>query len=379
MKKYIAAVFYTILLSSLYAQVSFVPSIDIFSLTHFKKEKPYFETAVDATLNLNIQASHRAYFDAAFSVNLDNPIAFFNLDKTKRKAIEAFYLDSALTFPSINDTNIYFALFYGQYDYLNSDKILRETAKVAMESSAFQHEYPTFVFAPRLSIDGLGVSLYGSLKYLPVYFAGYTYWNGLYTKDSFEISTDFRMGRSFSAGAVNLFLGAKFSRYIKDTILRAGISGILQANEIYEFYYDAGIDRLTLPDPDAYKKFYMLFEPRGKYDKFSFSVPFFMAPVSSLPAYMDDVQYADSMFTGLGLKLAGGNLEKYHFEAGASFCTSVNPQNISKFSAFTCSISPFCTTAFAGNTLDFRVNIHPFLYEEPEKMVSISIQFKAVK
>ncbi|MEL3907557.1 MAG: hypothetical protein P1P64_00900 [Treponemataceae bacterium] len=379
MKKKFILLFCVFASFTAYAQVSFVPHFDIFSLTKFKKEKPYFENSLDASFGFNVQAFPEAYFELNSNLSLNNIIPFFHLDKSKRKPIEAFYLNSALTFPSIKNKNIYLAFFYGQYDYLNSDRILRETAKVKMESPSFQKDFPTSVFRPDLKVDGLGFALYGCLNYMPVYFAGYGYWNGGYTKETFEISSDFRMGYSFYAGAFNTFFGAKFSQDIKKTELRAGISASFKTAETNEFYFDIGIDKLVFPEPTPYKKLYMLFEPRGIYDKFSFSIPFFMAPVSSLPKFMDQTKYADTSFMGIGLKLAGGNLEKYNFEAGTSFCTSINPENVSELTAFTFTASPFFTYAFSKYVIDCRLNIYPLLYKNPNELVNLSIQIKAVK
>ena len=379
MKKNIASVICIFLLANVFAQVSFVPSFDIFSLTQPKTSVPYFDTHLDAKCMFTLQAFPQAYLDASITANLANPADFFHLDKTKRKPIESFYLSAALTFPRIKNKNVYLALFYGQYDYLNSDKILRETAKVKMESPAFQRDFPTSSLRPDLPINGLGTALYGCLDYLPVYFAGYAYWNGEYTKDKFEVSTDFRVGHSFYAGAVNAFVGAKFSQDIKKTELRAGISGVFQSDDAYEFYYDAGFDKLTFPIKEFYKRLYVLFEPRGTFDKFSFGVPFFMAPVSSLPKYMNESGYQDKTFLGMGLKLAGGNLEKYNFEVGASLCAAVNPVDMGQLSMFTFSVSPFVTFAFSRYALDLRVNIHPFAYADISKAVNVSIQLKAVK
>ena len=104
-----------------------------------------------------------------------------------------------------------------------------------------------------------------------------------------------------------------------------------------------------------------------------------MAPVSSLPKYMNESGYQDKTFLGMGLKLAGGNLEKYNFEVGASLCAAVNPVDMGQLSMFTFSVSPFVTFAFSRYALDLRVNIHPFAYADISKVVNVSIQLKAVK
>lgn len=379
MKKIFALFFCFLISFTAFAQIIFLPSIDVFSILKLKKEKPYVVPFFDATFNLNIQAFPQAYFDTSFTIVLDNPADFFNLNKKKRTAIQAYFLNSALSFPTIANKNIYFALFYGQYDFLNSDKILRETAKVKMESPDFQKYYPTSVFKPDLKVEGLGFSLYGSLNPLPAYFASYVYWNGDYSKESFSISADFRTGYSFSSGAINVFFGSLFCKNIKETKFRAGVTASLTVDNIYEFYFDVGVDKIGIKEKEAYKKLYALFEPRIVYDAFYFSIPFFMAPVSSLAKYMDNSQYEDSSFAGLGLKLAGGNLEKYNFEVGLSMLTSINPQEPSKLTAFTFLVSPFFTYAFSNYDLSCRLNLRPLYYNDISKLINLSIEFKAVR
>lgn len=379
MKKIIAVFFCTIITITAFAQISFVPSIDIFSLLTFQKEKPYVQPSFDSTVHFNIQAFPQAYFDTSFNFLIDNPLKFFRFDKNTREPVQAFFLNSAISFPKIKNKNLYLALFYGQYDYLNSDKILRETAKVTMESPDFQKYFPTSVFKPDLKVDGLGTAVYGSLDKIPVFFAGYFYWNGNYTKEGYGLSFAFRTGYSFPSGAVNFFTGADLLGGGKQVTLRTGMSGLFNIDNNYEFYVDAGFDKFDVADKTFYNKFYALFEPRIIYNAFNFSIPFFMAPVSSLPTFSNNMQYAGSTFAGIGLKLAGGNIAKYNFEAGAAFCASVNPQNISELTAFTFSASPFITYAFSNYTLDFRVNLYPVLYNDPINMVNLTLQLKAVR
>lgn len=382
MKKAIAGIIMILTLGALIAQVTFVPDVDIFSLTTFKKEKPYFENSYNLDLHFRLQAFPQAYFVSGFQLGLtDNPLRFFHPDKKKREPIETFYLDAALTFPTMGGTDTYFSIFDGEYDQLNSDKILRETAKVKMDTPEFYRYFPTSAFKPDIPVEGIGCALYGNANSLPVYCAGYVYWNGLTTKDTYTISADFRTGYSFPGGALNFFTGARFCSQLENTALRAGISGVFRTGdtENYEFYFDANIINLTFPVKNIEKKLSILFETRGIYDKFNFSIPFFMSPVSSLPSYMDQAQYADSTFIGLGAKIAGGNLEKYNFEAGASICTSVNPKNVSKLTAFTFSISPFYKQVIGGYLLDFMVHIYPALYKNPIDMFNMTIQFKAVR
>lgn len=379
MKRFVIIFFLFSIFFNLNARVSFVPSFDIFSLITFKSEKPYVKPSFDANVNFNIQAFRQSYFDIGFNLVVQNPLEVLYFDKTKRKPINALFLTSALTFPTINGKNIYLAVFYGLYDYLNSDKILRETAKVKMQSSDFHQHFPTSVFKPDLKIDNLGFAIYGSLNPIPAYFASYAHWNGNYTKEGFKVGLDFRTGYAFTSGALNAFFGVSFGNDLKAMQFRAGVSATLNVNEQNEFYFDVGVDKIGVQEKEAYKKFYALFEPRILYDKFSLSIPFFMAPVSSLPSFIENATYKDSSFAGLGLKLAGGNLEKYNMEGGVSICTTLNPKKPSELTAFTFVASPFFTCAFSNYVLDFRVNIYPVLYKNPENMVNLSIQFKAVR
>lgn len=386
MKKLFTITLSFFLIFNAFSQVSFIPYWELLTDLRFKKDPPFFDLPSRAKIGFNLQVFPQAYFSTDFEVKLNTmeiPKGFHpNAETRAQSTMLSGHFDSAiLAFPNMKNKNVYLTLFYGNYDELNSDKLLIELTKARMRSYFFYESFPTSIFKPELNISGVGFSIYGDLKYLPFYLAGYVYWNGKPSTD-FSISTDFRFGYTFASGSINAFLGATFFKDIRKTSLRTGFTGVFILPSGYELFVDFGIKDLAFPittSADFLKYLYALIEPRITSENLSVTVPFFLAS----PDGVKDVftPSGNKTLLGFGIKIAGGNLEVKNYEAGVGFYISTDPTNpMGTYTRKEAIIaSPFFSYAFSNYRLDTRVNIYPCAYQiKPLDVFSISIQLKAV-
>ncbi|PIE98201.1 MAG: hypothetical protein CR988_04555 [Treponema sp.] len=365
-------VFSTMFLS---AQDYVVPGFDLSTLLGFKQSSPYISTDINTNVGLRVQRYPFAYFDIGFDLDTANVLNFFHPNKNIRKAAALTFLNTSLTFPKMNGSNIDLALFYGAYDDLNSDSILQKTAKVEMHEPEFLNYYPGNIFKADNLLDGLGIGVYGNFNNPSLYVGGYTYWNG-FTDTDMQIGGVLRGGFSSTAGALNFFTEVNLPKDIKKINIGVGISGIVRISDYFDLYAATSFSNIEFKKykEDILSHFYLMTESRVKLENFNFAIALFAKSPKEIPAYLINTGLEDSMY-GLNIKFAGGNLDLYKMEGGVNSLMTLDK----KFSKMNFVLSPFYTCELGNYILDIRLPIMPLLYKKPYDMVKLQLSFRMLR
>ena len=339
----------------------------------------------DVTNLLRINAGIRLetikamYFDIFFKGDL---ILHMNKQKglyadLSQKDIQDF-LNASINFPSIMGKRVSFSLFFGKYDELGSDSILREHLKTNASASTFMKSYPANVFRPNLNISGVGLALYGATSN-GFYTGFYSHWNAR-TNDELMYTNDLRFGFSYSSFSFESFIGFLAKKDAKDFRMRLGIMGAIDIEE-YELFFEMGFARLALQNlswEELNSQFYVLFEPRITRPLFNVAISFFMSSPFQLPDDLQNKELRSTNFIGFNLLLGFGNLEEHKVNGGFSFLTSVNLLNFTEVTPFTFSIGPFITTKIGDVELSLKVPFNPLMYADLRRAVMAQVSVKAV-
>ncbi|MGP1440508.1 MAG: hypothetical protein ACTTJ3_07205 [Treponema sp.] len=343
------------------------------------------ENKGDVTNLLRINAGIRLetmkamYFDIFFKGDL-----ILHMSKQKglyadllQKDIQDF-LNASVNFPSILGKRISLSLFFGKYDELGSDSILREHLKSSASASLFMRSYPANVFRPNLNISGVGLALYGASSN-GFYTGFYSHWN---TKIGEELTytNDLRFGFSYSSFSFESFIGFLAKKQAKDFRMRLGLMGSIHIEE-YELFFEMGFARLALQDlsfENLHSQFYVLFEPRITRPLFNVAISFFMSSPFQLPNDLESKELRATNFIGFNLLLGLGNLEEHRINGGFSLLTSVNLLNFTEVTPFTFSIGPFITTKVGEVELKLKVPFNPLMYADLRRAVMAEVSVKAV-
>ena len=328
---------------------------------------------------VRLEAFKEAYFDLFFLGDLllhVNKEQGLYADMAQKDVVD--FLNASLNFPSILGKRISLALFFGKYDDLGSDSILREHIKASASASVFMKNYPANIFRPNLDIRGAGIALYGALPN-GFYTGFYTHWN---TKidDSLMYTNDFRFGFAYSTFAFETFLGFMAKKNADDFRVRLGAMGSVNIED-YELFFEMGFARLAIHNlswNEINSQFYVLFEPRVKKEKYNIAVSFFMSSPFQLPKDMDDKELRKTNFLGFNILVGFGNLEINRMMGGLSLLTAVNILNVTEVTPFTFSIAPFLTVAAGQVEFDFRLPFNPLLYKDLRRAIMGQVSVKAV-
>ncbi|MGP1437544.1 MAG: hypothetical protein ACTTKH_00560 [Treponema sp.] len=343
------------------------------------------ENKGDVTNLLRINAGIRLemlkamYFDIFFKGDL-----ILNMNKEKglyadllQKDIQEF-LNVSANFPSIMGKRISFSLFFGKYDELGSDSILREHLKRSASASIFMKSYPANVFRPNLDILGVGLALYGAASN-GFYTGFYSHWNAK-TNDDLVYTNDFRFGFNYSSFSFESFVGFLAKKNARDFRMRIGLMGSISIEE-YELFFEMGFARLALQNfgwKELNSQFYVLFEPRITRPLFNVAVSFFMSSPFQLPSDLENKDLRNTNFIGFNLLVGVGNLEEHKVNGGISLLTSVNLLNFTEITPFTFSIGPFLTAKAGEVELNFKIPFNPLLYADLRRAVMAQFSVKAV-
>lgn len=288
------------------------------------------------------------------------------------------FLNASLNFPSMTGLPISLSLFFGKYDELGSDSILREHVKSHAYPSIFMKSYPANIFRPNMEIRGAGLALYGAAP--SGFYAGfYTHWN-TQTGESLVYTNDLRFGFAYSTFSFESFVGFLAKKKADDFRIRMGVMGSINIEE-YELFFEMGFAQLALHRlswDEINSKFYVLFEPRIKRRFFNLATSFFMASPFQLPKDLDDEDFKNKNFLGFNLLLGFGNLEEHKVNGGFSVLTAVNLLNITEVTPFTFSIAPFITFALGEVEFSIRTPFNPLLYKDLRHALMAEVAVKAV-
>lgn len=328
---------------------------------------------------VRLEAFKVAYFDLFFLGDLllhMNKEKGLYADMMQKDVVD--FLNASLNFPSILGHRISLALFFGKYDELGSDSILREHIKAFASASVFMKSYPANIFRPNLDIKGAGIALYGALPN-GFYTGFYTHWNTK-TGDSLAYTNDFRFGFTYSTFAFETFIGFMAQKRAEDFRVRLGAMG--SANiEDYELFFEMGLARLAIQKlslNEINSQFYVLFEPRVKKEKYNIAISFFMASPFQLPKDINDKNLKEKNFLGFNILVGFGNLEFHRVTGGFSILTAVDLLNITEVTPFSFSIAPFLTVGAGQVEFNFRMPFNPLLYKDFRRAIMGQVSVKAV-
>jgi len=343
------------------------------------------ENKGDVTNILRINAGIRLetlkamYFDIFFKGDL-----ILHMSKQKglyadllQKDVQDF-LNASVNFPSIMGKRISLSLFFGKYDELGSDSILREHLKSSASASVFMKSYPANVFRPNLDISGVGLALYGATAN-GFYTGFYSHWNAK-TNEDLTYTNDLRFGFSYSSFSFESFIGFLAKREASDFRVRMGLMGSISIEE-YELFFEMGLARLSLQNlgwEEINSQFYVLFEPRITRPLFNVAVSFFMASPFQLPNDLESKELRATNFIGFNLLIGLGNLEEHKVNGGVSLLTSVNLLNFTEVTPFTFSIGPFITAKVSDVELSLKIPFNPLMYADLRRAVMAQFSVKAV-
>lgn len=343
------------------------------------------ENKGDVTNLLKINAGVRLetikamYFDIFFKGDL-----ILHMNKQKglytdllQKDVQDF-LNASANFPSIMGKRISLSLFFGKYDELGSDSILREYLKSSASASVFMKSYPANVFRPNLDISGVGLALYGATSN-GFYTGFYSHWNAK-TNEELTYTNDFRFGFSYSTFSFESFIGFLAKKNAQDFRMRMGIMGAISIEE-YELFFELGFAHLALQKlgwEELNSQFYVLFEPRIVRQLFNVAISFFMSSPFQLPSDLESKELRATNFIGFNLLLGLGNLEEHRVNGGFSLLTSVNLLNFTEVTPFTFSIGPFITTKIGEIELSCKIPFNPLMYADLRRAVTAQVSVKAV-
>lgn len=343
------------------------------------------ENKGDVTNILRINAGIRLetlkamYFDIFFKGDL-----ILHMSKQKglyadllQKDVQDF-LNASMNFPSIMGKRISLSLFFGKYDELGSDSILREHLKSSASASVFMKSYPANVFRPNLDISGVGLALYGATTN-GFYTGFYSHWNAK-TNEDLTYTNDLRFGFSYSSFSFESFIGFLAKREASDFRVRMGLMGSISIEE-YELFFEMGLARLSLQNlgwEEINSQFYVLFEPRITRPLFNVAVSFFMASPFQLPNDLESKELRATNFIGFNLLVGLGNLEEHKVNGGVSLLTSVNLLNFTEVTPFTFSIGPFITAKLSDVELSLKIPFNPLMYADLRRAVMAQFSVKAV-
>lgn len=288
------------------------------------------------------------------------------------------FLNASINFPSIMGKRISLSLFFGKYDELGSDSILREHLKSHASASIFMKNYPANVFKPNLDISGVGLALYGATS-TGFYTGFYSHWDGKMNED-LTYTNDLRFGFSYSSFSFESFIGFLAKKQASDFRIRLGLMGAINIEE-YELFFAMGFARLALQNlgwEELNSQFYVLFEPRIKRELFNVAISFFMSSPFQLPNDLESKELRATNFIGFNLLLGLGNLEEHRVNGGFSLLTSVNLLNFTEVTPFTFSIGPFITTKIGDIELSFKIPFNPLMYADLRRAVMAQFSVKAV-
>ena len=328
---------------------------------------------------VRLEAFKVAYFDLFFLGDLllhINKEKGLYSDMTQEDVVD--FLNASLNFPNILGHRISLALFFGKYDELGSDSILREHIKASASASAFMKSYPANIFRPNLDIKGVGIALYGALSN-GFYTGFYTHWNTKVDK-TLMYTNDFRFGFAYSTFAFETFLGFMAKNNPDDFRVRLGAMGSVSMED-YELFFEMGFARLAIQNlswDEINSQFYVLFEPRVKKEKYNLAISFFMASPFQLPKDIDTKELRKTNFLGFNILVGFGNLELHRMTGGFSILTAVNLLNITEVTPFSFSIAPFFTVATGQVEFNFRLPVNPLLYKDLRRAIMGQVSVKAV-
>jgi len=129
---------------------------------------------------------------------------------------------------------------------------------------------------------------------------------------------------------------------------------------------------------DLGKNMYLLFEPRIHLEKADVVLSFFSSPVfpENMNRYI--AVEAETNFLGANLLVATGDLDYNKWRFGASFLTSMDPEDPGTLTPFSFSVSPFYTMRISDYTLDITAVLKPLHLDDIREAGEIRILLKAV-
>lgn len=379
MKKFClaAAVFLIFSFKSNAQRVIFMP-FDLQSLIYGGDTKKSIEAELSMMSGLRIETSPFAYFDVSFNLNIKKLPSFFHFFTDKRTAGEVKFVNASLNFPNLGAKYLSTALFWGKYDELGSQAVMREYVKRKLTKPEFRKFYPSSAFKPNTDIDGLGLALYGAGS--SGFYGGiYTYWNSKLGKD-FVYTNDLRFGGAAGYFVFDIFAGFSSKIKIKDSKFKFGMSGFLDAEE-YGLYFEAGAAELPIARLNAETiqySLYALFEPRINKKIFNAAFSFFISPIFTLPQNLRNGSLDKSSLIGLNSVFGFGNLDLYNINGGISILTTLNPKNASELTPFSFCLSPFVAARVGKAQLDARIPINPLMYKDLRKAIIGQFSMKVI-
>ncbi len=320
------------------------------------------------------------YFD--FSILAD---VFFNINKEDGARSEMLqkdareFLNASANFPSIKGLPLSVSLFFGKYDELSSDSILREHVKRSVPNSAFARGYPANVFRPDLAIGGLGLAVYGVAPN-GFYSGFYGSWNTKASKD-FALTNDFRVGFVYSAFIFESFIGFISKQTVEDSKLRSGVMASVEMEDA-QLLLKMGLANIPIQKvlslKDLASHLYLLVEPGIKRDFFDMALSFFLSSPFQLPKDLEKIGVRGNNFVGLNLLLGFGNLEMYRLHGGISLLTALSLPNVAEITPFTFSIAPFFTFVLSDFEFNLKMPFNPLFYNDLRRSVVFEFSVKAL-
>lgn len=288
------------------------------------------------------------------------------------------YLNASFNFPYMTKKAISLSLFFGKYDRLGSDSILREYIKSSSPSSSFMKSYPANIFRPDLDVKGAGFALYGATS--NGFYAGfYSHWNTK-TQDDFSYTNDLRFGFAYSTFSFDSFLGFITKKEGDDFRVRMGLMSNVKVEE-YELYFEMGFAQLALHKiswEELNSQFYALFEPRVVRPIYNVAVSFFMSSPFQLPKDLEDEKLRNTSFLGFNILLGFGNLEEHRINGGISTLASIKLVNVAEVTPFTLSLGPYLTFLVKSMEFNLRIPINPLLSRDLRRAVMAEVSIRAV-
>lgn len=379
MKKFfLSAAIFLIFSFALNAQRVIISPFDLQSSIYGGENKKSVEIDVYMKSGLRVETNPFVYFDVSFDINIKKLPSFFHFFPDKRTAGEVKFLNASLSFPNLGAKYLSAALFWGKYDELGSESVIREYVKRKIAPPEFRKFYPASIFKPNTDIDGLGFAMYGAGS-SGLYGGIYSYWNSKLGKD-FVYTNDLRFGGAAGSFVFDSFASFAAKINIKDSKFRFGLTSFLDAEE-YGLYFESGFAESCISELTAeaiQSKFYVLFEPRINKRIFNAAFSFFMSPVFTLPENLKNGSLDKSSLIGLNTLLGFGNLDLYKINGGISILTTLNPKNPSNLTPFSLSISPFFTVKTGKIEFDLRIPVNPLMYKDLRKAIIAQFSMKAV-
>lgn len=358
-------------------QVVFLPFY-LNSSIYGNKDKKSLEADVYMKSGLRVETNPFVYFDLSLDLNIKKLPSFFHILPEKRTAGDFKFLNASLNFPNLGSKYLSLALFWGKYDELGSETIMNEYVKRRLIPSEFRKFYPASVFKPNTDVEGMGFALYGAGS--SGFYGGiYSYWNNKTGKD-FAYANDLRFGGYADYFVFDFFAGFSAKRNLRDSKLRFGITGFLEAEE-YGIYFEGGLAEFKLIGVNSkvlQSRFYVLFEPRVRKKIFNGAFSFFMSPIFNVPDSFKTGNTDNSALVGLNSLFGFGDLDVYGLNGGFSVLTTLDMKNISNVTPFSLSVSPFITARIGKVELDARLPLNPLKYKDLLRAVIVQFSIKAV-